>query len=122
MRSLGKRCGMTVVWDEGHGIQKTKNVARQYRAVVSFRSRAGLVRIQTLRRALGVRYHLVSTIRCRPRASSGISSLSLAAAITVRLVRVESGGGGLAGPSPCIEHHSCQPSFLGNPTQGWPGV
>ena len=36
MRSLGKRFEMTVVWDEGHGIQKTKNVARQYRAVVSF--------------------------------------------------------------------------------------
>jgi dipeptidyl aminopeptidase/acylaminoacyl peptidase len=39
MRSLGKRFEMTVVWDEGHGVQKTKNLARQYKAVVRFLDR-----------------------------------------------------------------------------------
>jgi dipeptidyl aminopeptidase/acylaminoacyl peptidase len=39
MRSLQKRYEMTVVWDEGHGIQKTKNLARQYKAVVGFLDR-----------------------------------------------------------------------------------
>jgi dipeptidyl aminopeptidase/acylaminoacyl peptidase len=39
MRSLGKRFEMTVVWDEGNGIQRTKNLARQYKAVVRFLDR-----------------------------------------------------------------------------------
>lgn len=39
LRSLGKPHEMTVVWDEGHGIQKMKNLARQYKAVVAFLDR-----------------------------------------------------------------------------------
>lgn len=39
LRSLGKPHEMTVVWDEGHGMQKTKNLARQYKAVVAFLDR-----------------------------------------------------------------------------------
>jgi len=33
---LGKDYEMNVVWDEGHGFQKTENLARQYKAVVEF--------------------------------------------------------------------------------------
>jgi len=36
LRELGKRFEMNVVWDEGHGFQKTENLARQYKAIVEF--------------------------------------------------------------------------------------
>ncbi len=36
LRELGKKFEMQVVWDEGHGFQKTENLARQYKAVVEF--------------------------------------------------------------------------------------
>ncbi len=36
LKELGKKYEMEVVWDEGHGFQKTENLARQYKAVVSF--------------------------------------------------------------------------------------
>ncbi len=36
LKELGKDFEMTVVWDEGHGFQKTENLARQYKAAVDF--------------------------------------------------------------------------------------
>src|SRR6266571_4765919 len=36
LKERGKKYEMEVVWDEGHGLQKTENLARQYKAVVSF--------------------------------------------------------------------------------------
>jgi len=36
LRDLGNDVEMNVVWDEGHGFQKTENLARQYRAVIEF--------------------------------------------------------------------------------------
>lgn len=36
LKELGKKFEMQVVWDEGHGFQKTENLARQYKAVVQF--------------------------------------------------------------------------------------
>jgi dipeptidyl aminopeptidase/acylaminoacyl peptidase len=39
LRELGKDYEMQVVWDEGHGFQKTENLARQYKAVVEFLDR-----------------------------------------------------------------------------------
>ena len=36
LRDLGKDVEMNVVWDEGHGFQKTENLARQYKAIVEF--------------------------------------------------------------------------------------
>jgi dipeptidyl aminopeptidase/acylaminoacyl peptidase len=33
---LGKDFEMNVVWDEGHGFQKTENLARQYKAIIEF--------------------------------------------------------------------------------------
>lgn len=36
LRELGKDFEMSVVWDEGHGFQKTENLARQYKAIVEF--------------------------------------------------------------------------------------
>ena len=36
LRELGKDFEMNVVWDEGHGFQKTENLARQYKAIVEF--------------------------------------------------------------------------------------
>jgi dipeptidyl aminopeptidase/acylaminoacyl peptidase len=36
LRDLGKDIEMNVVWDEGHGFQKTENLARQYKAVIEF--------------------------------------------------------------------------------------
>jgi dipeptidyl aminopeptidase/acylaminoacyl peptidase len=36
LRDLGKDFEMNVVWDEGHGFQKTENLARQYKAIVEF--------------------------------------------------------------------------------------
>ncbi len=36
LKQLGKRYEMEVVWDEGHGFQKTENLARQYKAIVAF--------------------------------------------------------------------------------------
>ncbi len=36
LRYLGKDVEMNVVWDEGHGFQKTENLARQYKAVIEF--------------------------------------------------------------------------------------
>ena len=36
LKELGKRYEMEVVWDEGHGFQKTENLARQYKAIVAF--------------------------------------------------------------------------------------
>ena len=39
LRELGKRFEMEVVWDEGHGFQKTENLARQYKAIATFLNR-----------------------------------------------------------------------------------
>ncbi len=39
LRELGKRFEMEVVWDEGHGFQKTENLVRQYKAICAFLSR-----------------------------------------------------------------------------------
>jgi len=39
LRELGKRFEMEVVWDEGHGFQKTGNLARQYKAIATFLNR-----------------------------------------------------------------------------------
>jgi len=36
LKELGRRYERQVVWDEGHGFQKTENLARQYKAIVSF--------------------------------------------------------------------------------------
>jgi dipeptidyl aminopeptidase/acylaminoacyl peptidase len=36
LKELDKRFDMEVVWNEGHGLQKTENLARQYRAIISF--------------------------------------------------------------------------------------
>ncbi|HEX4920140.1 MAG TPA: S9 family peptidase, partial [Candidatus Bathyarchaeia archaeon] len=36
LQVLGKKFEMQVVWDEGHGFQKTENLVRQYQAVVQF--------------------------------------------------------------------------------------
>jgi dipeptidyl aminopeptidase/acylaminoacyl peptidase len=36
LKVLGKDFEMNVVWDEGHGFQKTENLARQYKAIVEF--------------------------------------------------------------------------------------
>jgi dipeptidyl aminopeptidase/acylaminoacyl peptidase len=36
LKEKGKKYDMQVVWDEGHGLQKTENLARQYKAIVSF--------------------------------------------------------------------------------------
>src|SRR3989454_2122503 len=36
LKEQGKKYEMNVVWDEGHGLQKTENLARQYKPVVSF--------------------------------------------------------------------------------------
>jgi dipeptidyl aminopeptidase/acylaminoacyl peptidase len=39
LTTLGKKFEMQVVWDEGHGFQKTENLVRQYLAVVQFLDR-----------------------------------------------------------------------------------
>ena len=39
LRELGKDFEMKVVWDEGHGFQKTENLVRQYRAIIEFLDR-----------------------------------------------------------------------------------
>jgi len=36
LRELGKDFEMNVVWDEGHGFQKTENLVRQYKAIIEF--------------------------------------------------------------------------------------
>ncbi len=36
LKQLNKKYEMQVVWDEGHGFQKTENLARQYKAIVQF--------------------------------------------------------------------------------------
>ncbi len=36
LKQLNKNYEMKVVWDEGHGFQKTENLARQYKAIVQF--------------------------------------------------------------------------------------
>jgi dipeptidyl aminopeptidase/acylaminoacyl peptidase len=36
LKQLGKPYEIVVVWDEGHGIQKTENLVRQYQGVVGF--------------------------------------------------------------------------------------
>ncbi len=36
LRELGKDFEMNVVWDEGHGFQKTENLARQYKTIIGF--------------------------------------------------------------------------------------
>ena len=39
LRELGKDFEMKVIWDEGHGFQKTENLVRQYRAIIEFLDR-----------------------------------------------------------------------------------
>jgi dipeptidyl aminopeptidase/acylaminoacyl peptidase len=39
LRELGKDFEMNVVWDEGHGFQKTENLVRQYKAIIEFLDR-----------------------------------------------------------------------------------
>ncbi len=39
LKQLGKKFEMNVVWDEGHGFQKTENLARQYKAIIDFLDR-----------------------------------------------------------------------------------
>jgi len=36
LKQFGKTFEIEVVWDEGHGFQKTENVVRQYQGVVRF--------------------------------------------------------------------------------------
>ena len=36
LRELGKDFEMNVIWDEGHGFQKTGNLVRQYKAIIEF--------------------------------------------------------------------------------------
>ncbi len=39
LRELGKDFEMNVVWDEGHGFQKTENLVRQYKGIIEFLDR-----------------------------------------------------------------------------------
>ena len=39
LKVLGKKYEMQVVWDEGHGFQKTENLVRQYQSVIQFLDR-----------------------------------------------------------------------------------
>jgi dipeptidyl aminopeptidase/acylaminoacyl peptidase len=39
LKEQGKKYEMTVVWDEGHGLQKRENLIRQYKAVIDFLDR-----------------------------------------------------------------------------------
>jgi len=40
LKELGRPYDMVVVWDEGHGMQKTENLVRQYEGVVRFLDKA----------------------------------------------------------------------------------